>query len=133
MNKIWLNIFFFVLSSVFFFSCAKEDITVTNSAFHSVFSGSYRFKFNTGMSGNGILTVDEEGNIKLPMSISVSGMSYNVNINGNVKNSGILNGEIYRDSVSIGTLEGQLYIPGEGGGSSTINGSFGYWTAMYIY
>lgn len=131
MKSIVFKISFVFFAAVFFYSCAKEDELVTTSNFHSPFTGSYQFRFNVGLSGNGILVVDNEGNFKMP--ITISGISSSLIAKGVVLNSGVITGNFYADTSSIGTLQGQLLNPYSSAGSSDIQGNFGYWVAVYIY
>lgn len=130
-KNIFFNIAFLFLAAVFFYSCAKEDELVTTSNFHSPFTGSYQFRFNIGLTGNGILVVDNEGNFQMP--ITISGVTSPLVAKGIVLNSGIITGNFYADTTSIGTLQGQLLNPYSSAGSSDIQGNFGYWVAVYIY
>lgn len=131
MNKIFYRIFFLFLSAVFFYSCAKEDDITNSTSSHTPFTGTYRFTFTTGASGGGTLTVNNDGSFNSPMSINFSGSSVNVDVKGNVLNSGILSGQVYRDTTSIGVLSGQI-LSNQGSGNY-IGESVALWTLTYIY
>jgi len=130
-NNFLIKIFFVLLSSLFLYSCAKEEIAVTGPTGNSPFIGSYEFRFTVGLSGNGTLVIDDNGNFN--STINIDNLSYRPTLKGSVLNNGIIDGKFYQDTTQVGTLHGQMYLSDNSSGICMLNGSSALWTARYIY
>lgn len=125
-KKFSLIVFFCMLV---FTSCAKED-TIVNPTGTNPFVGQYNFRTLSGLRGNGLMIIDDEGDFNFNFRTEISQEPTILIIKGRVKWNSIVEATVKQDTTIFGSLTGEIY---NGIGSGYLIGNeVCFWKADYI-